>query len=566
MRALTLLCLMMMTVPSASAGWFSDVTIDVRAEHAGDRLSYSLRSTSDDPEAKPWDSGAIIVVEGTSRALDAYGIERDTVSYRIDTLFDGVLSRALRCHRLADGDDLVRQDLLGGERGSESTATESGALFGTTETTVNNSFVTSFRGSCPHPGVGSRVLREGERLAFAELLDEEIPPKLAPILSQPAAAVSYHGRDALVFVFDFADLLEVLGAEDEVTGEIRFTLADGLPGVVLQELNGVEDGTTMSRTLALVGFEAGSGPATPTGAATLPVQNPGARFTVPDGLDLDDAAFDLDFTYADALAALRQDARSQFDAWTSANPDALLSTAYYTATTDGSSVPMWTLCFVAEADTKAYAISQETAFSSPLVPLRPVAPVPFVTEADPSCAGMSVAPPPLADSAALAAATAAQGVAPGSIMSLSYELSPFEGAAPFLQVSQVGFDPSGAEDGLRVQLDPSTGAVLQRRARRRHAHLDAGAPPACARRGRDRGAAEERGRGPRGTDAAQWGPRRRGGPRPPRPPREARPPAALLAPAPRLAPRQPRPRAPLRAHPRGAGHPPRGARGLRRHR
>lgn len=461
LRSLTLItALVLLAAPSAQAGWFDrDVSVTLAPEIAGDTMSYAIERAAPGMDAQkdaPRSSGMtiafaqsgqkVIQVEGTASAVDAYGIARDTIAYRIDTTGQDGVVYSQRCHRLADGLATVRMDILGGASPlDEAASSKSAPARG--DTMMRESFPATRFASEPCVaglGLAGRTLREGDSLPLS-LFDGAGDATL----SAPASATTFEGRAALTFTFTRANGVSA-----------SYAVADGLPGIVRAIVAAPADAGEYRESVTLVGFEPGVGMAiAPPGDASLPARHPGARFAAPDPLVFDDAAFAPAFRYADAYAAIVADPTTRFSEWLSDHPDAVLALAAYdphareagavSVETDGA----WTLGFASGSELRSFTIMRVVGASTPLGPLAAPTHTDRVTAQETRATEPVTLPAEIADGATLAALAVAQGVDPGALSSLAFVLG-----ADFAYLDVA----SDAGDGVtRIAiLDPTRGATL----------------------------------------------------------------------------------------------------------
>ena len=407
---LVLLAILLLAAPGAQAGLFDrETAIVVAPERAGDRLSYELLYSHAKEEVA---RERVLLVEGASRAIDPYGIERATVSYRADTTRANEVEWSLRCHRLADGLDVVRVDHMD----PPTTRTGSSTL-GSTVRGAEVRAVSADTGACAATAaLAGRTLREGQALR----LDEVEPALVArgePPLSSPAEAVRFEGRKALRVAFD------VEGAT------LRYTYADGLPGFAERAYErDLPDGSRYAERMVLRGYAPGEGGALAAHAgAKLPPRHPDASFAPPDPLALDDAPFALPFPYADAYRALLADPASGFREWQRAHPEAVLAWATYDREMrDGATLALstrggWQLAFADAREGVMYTVVRVDGASTPLGPLASPQPTDRVGAQERFAVTEPVAlPAEVADSATLAKVAAAHGVEPTAVTALHY--------------------------------------------------------------------------------------------------------------------------------------------------
>lgn len=460
LRPLTVaLIVLLLAAPSAQAGWLDrDVAITTAPERAGDRLSYETIMTPPqlDARADAAERGTdamasferaerVVLVEGASRALDAYGIERATVAYRIDLASDGVVHWATRCHRLADGLATVRVDHLGAiepEPAGEKQAPERGGM--TAQPTVQFD-----ADACmPATALAGREFVEGDTLRFEEVDAIRAWGDALGLVSEPAVATEFQGRPALSFTFRVPE------------GAMTYVLADGLPAYAESVMEyATEDGSGVAERTTLVGYEPGDEASVlASGEAALPARHPDAVFRAPDPLTLDDEAFALAFPYADAYAALLADPTARFPEWRDAHPDAVLVFAMYDRDArDPSAVGLstqgtWNLGFADGTAGMMYTIVRVAGASTPLGPIATPTTSDRVTSAtEYDASGHGALPAELAENAILAEVAARHGLDVTAISALTYALT--DGA--YLQLTMG--DPSG--DATHLVLDPATGGA-----------------------------------------------------------------------------------------------------------
>ena len=460
MRAATTLLLAILMLPTASAGWFArdePLTITVAPSRAGDLLQYE-----EDAEHTTWETlpdgtqvehrrnvtwTYVVHVEGAARAVDKYGIERDTVAYRIDQKEGSALRASERCHALQGGTQVVRRDVLHGDvstfGGGASQAWVGPVEVGRSRTSVEHQLLSTWwdwscRGQNLLP---ERTFREGETVPLETFLTEAAGVGVA---SRPAQATTFHGHPALLLTYDVPVM------EGYV---LELTLADGLPDVVRRI--GHAPGVERPQRLELVGIEPGTGPALPTpSGATLPPVNPSAKLRPSDPLAFDDAAWGLDYRFADAVAALRLDPRVGLAEWLAAHPEAHLSVAWYAEQEQPGTagVPrrtaMWYVVYAHEGQA-FHAASIRSIGVAGLLPGVPAAVENWGGPGEYSPPTTPELPPRVPDSATLAALARSQGVDPAGVTQLAYSVWAMEGRTTGILFAESATSSSGGRTEAR---------------------------------------------------------------------------------------------------------------------
>lgn len=489
MRPAIILAILLLAAPLAVSvtAWASQedgpfagpVAVTVRASRVGDVLQYSDVSperivTTERPRGLEH-STYIVQVEGQATVTDEFGLPRETNAYLVERAVetdDGPRATLHRCHD--DGAiDAARRDLLGGYAATGETSFSTMMTFG--ETRLRNTTpLVSFRSDpClgPNPLGGIR-LREGERLS---LLDLRIVFGLighpAPLhtRSEPAASTTFHGRNALEFRWPFASL-----GEDMPQGSIRAVVAAGLPGVVLLDIEGLdEDGATLvaaRHRRELVAFERGAGPEiVEPGYYDVPRAHPGASFRKSDALSPGDDLFRLVFPYEEALDALKRDPSSGAAEYFRDNADAALLLAVYDAhasfhparigTTDGS----WMLIFSAARDGAAFWLAaHDTVRAGGATAPLPARMVLTSGKVDDLFARSLTNEASVADAETLLGLVAAGGIHPPDVRFLLYVAAFDENVIDgrVLLVSDVSHADPQDREGRVVWLDASRGRIL----------------------------------------------------------------------------------------------------------
>lgn len=488
------LAMMILLAPTTHAGWFWKDAVEIQIPWArvGDRYSFDVEQPAlevripedGEPETFQEYTQAVVLVEGSSQAVDAYGISRETVATRVDVLKDGELLSAERCHQLAGGATAVRTDVLV-DRGSRGFGWSMSRSVGPVDlsseaegrSTVLARFGTS---SCSGPtAFQGRALREGETVPLKDLVFAEAD-EMPDLLSQPAAAIEYAGRDALLFRFSVQDVLRAMAAEsgekidgiDEYTGEFEFILADDIPilASAVFDVDGPGDEDDLHMRLALSGIALGSGESIEPGAGSLPERNPAVDFAAPEPLAVADEELELALPYAVAFDALMRDPQAGFGAWLAEHPMALLTMAFYHVDTFRSGLPAeadvdgaWLLFFADGGGSYQAQIESMSGVSTPLAPITAPRSVVRVTDSSsfPSDAPdwTYALPAELPTASGLARLSSAAGIEPGTIEEIFYYLggtsaSP-EAYATISQVSVFGEN----DEGLAVGLDLTRGAM-----------------------------------------------------------------------------------------------------------
>lgn len=437
---------------------------------AGDALRYERAWAGD--EGYQETETLLVVAEGASRAVDAFGSERDTVAFVATAGTGEDATYALRCHVLAGAPDLVRSDVIAGEvlqRGS-------GQWFGplqlaTLESSAAEMYAkTRFFGGCPGANpLGGMVLREGDTLASdVALLGIGLRARGVLDTSLPAARDTVEGRDALTFVLP--------PAEGDGRG-IAVTFADGLPGVVrvVAEDAGTvcfEFGCVTTEeplTVTLQGYAPGQGETLAGGLdARLPDAHPDGLVPL-DALRVDDGAFALSYPYDDAFAAVVADPSLCVGAFLREHRDAFLARASFDPNERDPAAPLaetdggWRLLFVTPDGAACEALAIRVR--------SPIAGLPGVARNYPEeplgrgdLLGLPTEAPTLGIPGALAARLVAlEGQDPRASQAFSYVVLPTTPPRAILEVSEVpyfGGSESGTVEGTMTEVDLSTGARL----------------------------------------------------------------------------------------------------------
>jgi DNA-binding MarR family transcriptional regulator len=442
-------CVMIVT-PAATAWPWDPYEIQVRGEHVGDLWAVLSKGG--------WGSiETVYLVEGVSRAIDKFGIERDTVSYRIDKYAEGQLQSTMRCHRLADGDEVVRWDFLSGWSGSGSlSGSSSVGIAGGRSESENESLVTSFGGRCLQDHITGRSLREGDRMGIRDIPGTGIDDTQPDVPSQPAVRTTFAGRAALVFSFDIGELDP--GSPRGTMFDVTF--ADGLPGPVRMAVRDESE----DHFRELTGFTAGAGAdVAARDGARLPERHPAIAWAAFDPRSFDDRALKLAFPFAEAYAALVADPSEGM--WLDARPAAALTWAHF----DPGSVPSgpvridnrgsWWLGFRDGRDVASWVVTAHESAWTPAghVPLpTPVYGIISVGEYEDT----EVAPDlpldvmPTADALRLAASMGIDDISPR----VSYHHLPFRGSfSHVLKLTEI--DGVENETGRAISFDLATGGV-----------------------------------------------------------------------------------------------------------
>ena len=452
--------------PSASAGWLSrdPVTIDVPILRVGDRLLLATTVTAPDGAREGVDVGAsetVVLVEGVGAVADRFGVPRDVETFRVDHREGGEVVSAARCHRLAGGRDAVRLEPLFGM--SASFAWGTGDLFGLSGRArheANHTLLALYGGACEEPAtLGPRTFRAGDRVRAGDVFPFTAGPD-ADVLSSPAEAADFHGRQALRFSFDPARMRD---PEARGFSALEVVLADGLPAVAAMSVDGRGEfeGVQYRRTVA--GIERGAGqPLQPFRGAALPAESPFASFAPPPLRGLDDAAYDFAFRYEEAYQALFQDPTTGFGAWLQKHPRAVLWTASLGREEPGSdplvrSGGVWYLAF-RDGDAVFRANVQRFDSPSPLAPAGVAKSFAAHEETlqEPTSAFV---PARVADSRSLARAVHGAGVDLSQVVWFTY-LAEQHGERGLVQVVfSTTSMTSGDDEGLEVHLDALSGGV-----------------------------------------------------------------------------------------------------------
>ena len=463
-----ILLLAILLAPTAHAGIFSGDPLEVRPgePHSGSLLRFEV---TDEQRAGDGFSTTVttvvVLIEDPTRAsgspiLDAFlvrdrfGVEHRADSYRIDTIRGGELVSAERCYALQGSSVAIRRDVLAGA------AIAAGSRVGTAATSPLSDgrpmLFTAPRSSFEsYPCFGRQHLhwapyREGEVVELRDLLPE-IAMFLrddAPARSTPAEATEWNGWPALRYAFELGERV------GHGSNRVEATVALGGMVRLVQErhLDGALDGR---QTRELTGYAGGDGPIPPQvdPKHTLPIANPAATFVPYVPLRLDDAALELAYPYAEALAAVQDDPTS---GWSEFARDGrliqLVEAAYDRHLRDPAapSVPTdggWYLAFI-DVDGNGYGV---TSIRHAPTAGTPLTMLPRYVRNMPTVSSGVVFSPSAADvptSASVAALAHAYGVAPGAIERLHYilyEVGPGSVAIGMLALSDVSAERAQQE-------------------------------------------------------------------------------------------------------------------------
>lgn len=468
-RLLPLLLIGLLAFPSASAGWFDRdeaVTITVAESRVGERTAWtfdtSYREELDDPTFTPQSevSGErLVVIEGPGRAADAYGIERATVSRLVQTTTSDGSASQVRLHCLAGSDENVRAEHLAGGAtggGSESSQLSSGWLeiYSSRSSYDVSSLATFPRGKCALAPNGT-THAEGEVLTLGALTGISDPAWGADVVSAPAVATTFHGRDALLYVFDQAEIERATGSARGASGTQTFLLADGLPGIVKMTRASTWPRGYLHANSTLAGIEAGTGDPIGRAGSGLPERNPNAEFLDPQ-TTFDDSGLQLRFPFARALEIASLDPQGA-GAWLAAHPNAYLHQASYIAdfgTVDNLRPDTWILSWTDDASAYVVMVQESGGVETPAGAFDWPARLPQPGKGNEVERGPAEWPAGgIVDGATISRIALREGISPGATRSLSYMVY---GEWSTLVLSEAPSDESG---GRVLGIDLVTGAT-----------------------------------------------------------------------------------------------------------
>ncbi len=317
-----LVAVAMLIIASAVAGCTvrgatEPVSIVIPAYHVGDSIRYmESYEWLDDGVLAGWSGGTVLRVEDRSEATDRWGRTMPTVPVRQDWLEGDTKYAASRCHVLADGVELVHEEILEGLAYRTDIK-----LFGTVDYPQqwDVGITAIFRGTCwLFPALAGRTLDEGDRLAADDLA---LSIRFLGIEGESSPAVSsmFDGRPALMFAFP--------GDASREIPEVRLILADGIPGPA--SLDAVwPDG---SRALARIeGHEAGSGVEVRDHGARMPGIPARVQFQTADWMRVDHSAWPLRYSFDDAMTAILSNPEGrELATFLETHPAAVLRHAFY---------------------------------------------------------------------------------------------------------------------------------------------------------------------------------------------------------------------------------------------
>lgn len=478
-------------LPTAQAGFFArdPYVVAVGEHHAGttvrwrvtdvfeyaDRLVENestivvrIEDPSEDPSQHGWDGFLV---------RDAYGVLVKADVYRVDTLWNGEVVQAERCYALQQSGAAVRRDVLlprpGASVSTGPVGSDSISMASARPVVESLPRSTFDGGSClGREHLAHRRFGEGHILGLSEALPDLVNPRINDdIWSAPAERAEWNGREALVFRFDLARLYEGFA---NVTGTAVLTVALG--GVVKAEFELETPGSAgpqrQRHVREMTGYVGGNGyiPPVVTRAIQAPARNPAATFVPFDySAPLDDAALQLAYPYAEALAAIRADPTLGFKVYEERVGGAMLSFALYDRRMRDPSAPIaptdggWELWFVDPSGGGYQVQTVRLTTPSPASELGAPAKVARNHERV-GAVGLGFAPfvPEVATGAGIASLVEAYGVAPGRIERLVYAVPPDEGghARPALVVSDVSAEDADAENrGLTAYVDLARGGL-----------------------------------------------------------------------------------------------------------
>ncbi|HLE96824.1 MAG TPA: hypothetical protein VI997_05585, partial [Candidatus Thermoplasmatota archaeon] len=299
---------------------------------------------------------SVLEIGGPRTAIDKFGVSRETVLVRRD---EG--TRRGECDLLQGGIEEVRMefDPMSDPFVWRQTVAGVPLLDHTIEVGV------MFRANCDVPvDLGGRSLRTGDSIEAPWIFSSFRWRQLGwdylrgrTDASLPAVSTTFEGRPALDFSWDIVP--RAVGAAAP-TGRITITLAHGLPGVVASSFERLdEDGTTLRRSDALVGYEAGAGVELRDEGARLPRHDPAAAPVPVDPLGFDDGAWGFGYGASEALAAIRADPALDLDAYLDGHPEAILLQAWHfrpnTALSPATTEERWWFAFADEGSGRWYS-------------------------------------------------------------------------------------------------------------------------------------------------------------------------------------------------------------------
>lgn len=464
---LSLMFLVLMLAPPVDAGWFSKpVEVEIGDSHAGTLIRF-------DRDEDGNKSTVLVQIQqsqeadlaGAFYARDRYGVEQPVDEYRVDVLEAGAVKSSELCYASQRSAQSLRRDLLKGDFGGGLDGFSVRSGLSQTSTTVESRQTVRFDSApCMARLLPHGKMVEGQRLPLTFFYSEETDnATIQAIESLPAVATTHFSYPALAFTYEITPLLR--GADPGATGTLTFTLAQYHAFPAKQEGTVTIAGKTSHTTLDLTGFHGGDGYVLPRlEHAPMPARNPAANFVHFEPMRLDDAAFQLPFPYADALASIQNDPTLHFSDFAGDGRGVVLFAATFdqrmrddaapTADTDGG----WQLI---------YARSADQTFIVQSVRLRATGPVPGVVHntRQPFVQATLQYPrwPPteLASSTTLANVAAAYGIQPGSVQRLTWVMLS-DGAQPALarlSVSDVSEAQGTGATGKRLDFDPATGGL-----------------------------------------------------------------------------------------------------------
>lgn len=466
MRVLVAAFLLASVAPVHAAWLDGPVTVTVAPYRAGDVLRMEARDawTAVDGKGGAWNATTLAEVEGASEAADRFGARRATEAFRVDLWNATGRFLAARCHRLAGGDEVVRQDLLQGAASwSESWGGAGlGAAVRGRETTTASDFVAAFpAGGCsPSYALARTTFQEGDRVRLGDLFPSSGDE--ADLLSAPAEAGEFAGRPALTLRF-------ATTTPDGTSASGAIVVADGIPGLVAGSNTWDGPGGSGTYEHALVGFRPGDGaPLAPFIGARLPERPPDGATTAFDRLAIATEGLGLAYSFEEAWTNLRADPRMGVEAWIDAHPEAVLAAAYYDRengrlAADVEADGAWYVA-LAEGDLMHAWASYRPASPPGTLPL-PGAARPFVNvDAGEDAAWQHYAPSSgpatVVDASTLAAVAERHGVpAPFALVGYNTRPSPDGALEATWTLSQVSTNAPEDSEGIVVFVDAATGGA-----------------------------------------------------------------------------------------------------------
>lgn len=443
-----------------------DGSVEIARYRAGDTLRIDSRVR--DGAAQ----GMIVVrAEGPARQMDAFGIERDAVTFVAESYRGSELQWAIRCHRLAGGREPIRTEVLAGEYAGGTSGSSSSWLLGSTTEERSHNVTTYFgqRGECSGDNAPPRrAYAPGDVVTLAEL-DEGTLPWGAEVRASPAERVEFHGRRAVSFSFSVSDLLPPGAPEAaNLSGRLTIVIAHGLP-TFARIMADFGEGLVMRE---IAGFAPGEGEPLPDGGdADLPLRNPDAAFARIEQAHLDDAAFALAYPFDEAVRDARANPQLGLAEWLGAHPAARVVEATFqpeASAEPGGTLPSegaWTISWQDEGAGSFMLVASRDATAGGLGDAPPL--VSFARSHHRGSVGdgpglwrvedlpMEI----LSSEDALALARAVAGLGEIKVYTLKATTLLESPSSFFLELSDVVSVPGERTEGTVVSIDLGTGGV-----------------------------------------------------------------------------------------------------------